>query len=163
MLGSSGVGKSSLANRLLGEEAQPTKGLAEDGTGRHTTVAAIALPLPDGRGWVVDTPGVRSFGLAHVTPDDVPAAFDDLAAAIEDTLGVSNHVPVPQSLGGEDFAWYLESVPGAMGRLGNRTRGGPTYDLHQGDLVVDDGATAVGSKVLAAVALEALSPDVTGR
>ena len=38
------------------------------GKGRHTTVAAIALPLPDGRGWVVDTPGVRSFGLAHVTP-----------------------------------------------------------------------------------------------
>lgn len=92
-----------------------------------------------------------------------PASTLLLAAAIEDTLGVSNHVPVAQSLGGEDFAWYLESVPGAMGRLGTRTPGGPTYDLHQGDLVVDDGATAVGSKVLAAVALEALSPDVTGR
>jgi amidohydrolase len=92
-----------------------------------------------------------------------PAATLLLAAAIEDMLGVSNHVPVPQSLGGEDFAWYLESVPGAMGRLGTRTPGGPTYDLHQGDLVVDDRATAIGSKVLAAVALEALSPDVTGR
>ena len=42
------------------------------GKGRHTTVAAIALPLPDGRGWVVDTPGVRSFGLAHVTPTTCP-------------------------------------------------------------------------------------------
>ena len=43
--------------------------------------AALALPLPAerGGGWVVDTPGIRSFGLAHVTPDDVPAAFDDLA------------------------------------------------------------------------------------
>jgi amidohydrolase len=92
-----------------------------------------------------------------------PASTLLLAAAIEDTLGVSNHVPVAQSLGGEDFAWYLESVPGAMGRLGTRTPGGQTYDLHQGDLVVDDRATAVGSKVLAAVALEALTPDVTGR
>jgi amidohydrolase len=92
-----------------------------------------------------------------------PASTLLLAAAIEETLGVSNHVPVPQSLGGEDFAWYLESVPGAMGRLGTRTPGGPTYDLHQGDLVVDDRATAVGSKVLAAVALAALAPDVTGR
>ena len=88
-----------------------------------------------------------------------PASTLLLAAAIEDTLGVSNHVPVPQSLGGEDFAWYLESVPGAMGRLGTRTPGGQTYDLHQGDLVVDDRATAVGSKVLAAVALEALIPS----
>ena len=43
-------------------------------------------------------------------------------------------VSTAQSLGGEDFAWYLESVPGAMGRLGTRTPGGPTYDLHQGDL-----------------------------
>jgi amidohydrolase len=92
-----------------------------------------------------------------------PASTLLLAAAIEDTLGVSNHVPVPQSLGGEDFAWYLESVPGAMGRLGTRTPGGPTYDLHQGDLVVDERSTAIGSKVLAAVAMEALSPDVTGR
>ena len=88
-----------------------------------------------------------------------PASTLLLAAAIEDTLGISNHVPVPQSLGGEDFAWYLESVPGAMGRLGTRTPGGQTYDLHQGDLVVDDRATAVGSKVLAAVALEALVPS----
>jgi amidohydrolase len=87
-----------------------------------------------------------------------PASTLLLAAAIEDALGVANHVPVPQSLGGEDFAWYLESVPGAMGRLGTRTPGGPTYDLHQGDLVVDDRATAIGSKVLAGVALEALVP-----
>jgi amidohydrolase len=45
-----------------------------------------------------------------------------------------------------------------MGRLGTRTPGGPTYDLHQGDLVVDEGATAIGSQVLAAAALEALEP-----
>ncbi len=82
-----------------------------------------------------------------------------LASAIEGVLGVSNHVPTPQSLGGEDFAWYLESVPGAMGRLGTRTPGGPTYDLHQGDLAVDERSTAIGSQVLAAAALEALVPS----
>jgi amidohydrolase len=87
-----------------------------------------------------------------------PASTLLLASAIEGMLGSANHVPTPQSLGGEDFAWYLESVPGAMGRLGTRTPGGPTYDLHQGDLVVDERATAIGSKVLAAVAIEALVP-----
>jgi amidohydrolase len=47
-------------------------------------------------------------------------------------------VPTAQSLGGEDFSWYLGRVPGAMARLGTRTPGGRTYDLHQGDLVVDE-------------------------
>ena len=55
------------------------------GKGRHTTTAALALPLDRGGGWVVDTPGMRSFGLAHVGPDDVVAAFGDLAEAIEPT------------------------------------------------------------------------------
>jgi amidohydrolase len=87
-----------------------------------------------------------------------PASTLLLASAVEGMLGSANHVPTPQSLGGEDFAWYLESVPGAMGRLGTRTPGGATYDLHQGDLVVDERSTAIGSKVLAAVAIEALVP-----
>jgi amidohydrolase len=58
-------------------------------------------------------------------------------------------VGTPQSLGGEDFAWYLRRVPGAMARLGTRTPGGPTYDLHQGDLVVDDGSVVQGARLLA--------------
>lgn len=80
-----------------------------------------------------------------------------LAHAVEAVVGEEGHVYTPQSLGGEDFAWYLETVPGAMARLGTRTPGGPTYDLHQGDLRVDEAATAIGAKVLAAAALEALS------
>ena len=80
-----------------------------------------------------------------------------LAHAVEAVVGEEGHVYTPQSLGGEDFAWYLESVPGAMARLGTRTPGGPTYDLHQGDLRVDEAATAVGAKVLAAAAIEALA------
>jgi amidohydrolase len=60
-----------------------------------------------------------------------------------------------QSLGGEDFAWYLTEVRGAMGRIGTRTPGGPTYDLHQGDLVVDERALAFGAKVLVGAVLDA--------
>ena len=85
-----------------------------------------------------------------------PAATHLLGHAAEQVVGEDSHVYTPQSLGGEDFAWFLESVPGAMARLGTRTPGGPTYDLHQGDLRVDEAATAVGAKVLAAAALEAL-------
>lgn len=57
--------------------------------------------------------------------------------------------PTMQSLGGEDFSWYLAHAPGAMARLGTRTPGRPTYDLHQGDLVVDEDAVLGGARLLA--------------
>ena len=79
-----------------------------------------------------------------------------LADAVELTLGEDGVVSTTQSLGGEDFGWYLETVPGAMGRLGTRTPGGPTYDLHQGDLRIDERCVAVGAKVLGQAALTAL-------
>jgi amidohydrolase len=84
-----------------------------------------------------------------------------LGRAVESIVGQGGHVPIPQSLGGEDFAWYLESVPGAMGRLGTRTPGGATYDLHQGNLRIDEKAISLGAKVLAAVAAETLTHRVT--
>lgn len=56
---------------------------AVTGRGRHTTTSALALPLPDERGWVVDTPGVRSFGLHHVDPSRVILAFPDLVPGTE--------------------------------------------------------------------------------
>jgi amidohydrolase len=62
-------------------------------------------------------------------------------------------VPTAQSLGGEDFSWYLAQTTGAMARLGTRTPGGPTFDLHQGDLVVDEDAIALGARLLASVAV----------
>jgi amidohydrolase len=85
------------------------------------------------------------------------AATAALGRAVEAVLGPEGHVSTPQSLGGEDFAWYLEKVPGARGRLGTRTPGGPTYDLHQGDLRVDERAVPAGAKVLGAAALESLA------
>ncbi len=62
-------------------------------------------------------------------------------------------VPTAQSLGGEDFSWYLAQTTGAMARLGTRSPGGPTFDLHQGDLVVDEDAIALGARLLASVAI----------
>jgi amidohydrolase len=63
-------------------------------------------------------------------------------------LGPEAPTVTSQSLGGEDFAWYLQAVPGAMARLGTRTPGGVTHDLHQGDLVVDERAIAHGARLL---------------
>ncbi len=84
-----------------------------------------------------------------------PVATEELGQAVTDTLGPAALVPTRQSLGGEDFAWYVANVPGAMGRLGTRTPGGATYELHQGNLRIDDRATVVAAKVLAVAAVTA--------
>jgi amidohydrolase len=76
-----------------------------------------------------------------------------LEAAARDVLGEDSVVLTEQSLGGEDFAWYLTKVPGAMARLGTRTPGGRTYDLHQGDFRVDERAVGAGALLLARAAL----------
>ena len=83
LVGHSGVGKSTLVNALVPAADRATAGVnVVTGRGRHTSSSAVALPLPGG-GWVIDTPGVRSFGLAHVRPAHLLAAFGDLAGAAE--------------------------------------------------------------------------------
>ena len=76
-VGHSGVGKSTLINALVPDAGRRIGEVSAIGKGRHTSSSAIALPLPEG-GWVIDTPGLRSFGLAHVSPDDLLWAFPDL-------------------------------------------------------------------------------------
>jgi len=84
-LGHSGVGKSTLVNALIPGADRPT-GLVSQvtGRGRHTSTSVLCLELPPPGGWVIDTPGIRSFGLSHVDPNHVLAAFADLSAFAQD-------------------------------------------------------------------------------
>jgi amidohydrolase len=75
-----------------------------------------------------------------------------LAAATADVLGPGAVTDTPQSLGGEDFAWYLHLVPGALARLGTRAPDGPAVgDLHQPTFDIDERAISAGVRVLAGV------------
>lgn len=80
-----------------------------------------------------------------------------LRDAVEQVLGPGAATSTPQSLGGEDFAWYLESIPGALARLGTRPPHAPQdLDLHRGIFDVDERAVGIGVRVMAATALTAL-------
>ncbi|MEE2057549.1 ribosome small subunit-dependent GTPase A [Rhodococcus artemisiae] len=94
LIGHSGVGKSTLVNRLVPDAARATGVVSGVGKGRHTSTQSVALPLPRG-GWVVDTPGIRSFGLAHIESDDVIGAFSDLAVAVEQCPRGCTHLGPP--------------------------------------------------------------------
>jgi amidohydrolase len=95
--------------------------------------------------------------LRNVPPTVNEAASATMfATAAESVLGPDGVVHTQQSLGGEDFAWYLGSVPGALARLGTRTPGGADRDLHQPSFDVDERAIGVGVRVMVATALTAL-------
>ncbi|WP_371617828.1 ribosome small subunit-dependent GTPase A [Streptomyces sp. NBC_00454] len=92
-VGHSGVGKTTLVNSLVAEGRQRATGVVNSvtGRGRHTTTSALALPLPGGDGWVIDTPGVRSFGLHHVDPSRVILAFPELVPGTEGCPRACSH------------------------------------------------------------------------
>jgi ribosome biogenesis GTPase len=94
LVGHSGVGKSTLVNALVPAAHRAIGVVSAVGKGRHTSTTAVALPLPDG-GWVVDTPGVRSFGLAHVTPDDIVTAFEEFVEPAEECPSGCGHLGPP--------------------------------------------------------------------
>jgi len=82
-----------------------------------------------------------------------PRSLGLLADAVDASGGAMARVLTAQSLGGEDFAWYLDELPGAMARLGTRSPGGTTYDLHRGDLRIDEAAVVLGTRLLAGAAV----------
>ena len=110
LLGHSGVGKSTLVNRLVPQAQRAIGTVSGVGKGRHTSTQSVALPLPGG-GWVIDTPGIRSFGLAHIEHDDVVLAFSDLAEAIEDCPRGCGHRGPPA-----DPVCALDGLTGAQAR-----------------------------------------------
>ncbi|AGF71768.1 ribosome small subunit-dependent GTPase A [Corynebacterium halotolerans] len=112
LIGHSGVGKSTLVNRLVPDAERETGEVSGVGKGRHTSTQSVALRLPGERdGWIVDTPGIRSFGLAHVDADTVVGVFEDLAQAAEDCPRGCTHMGPPA-----DPECALDELTGASGR-----------------------------------------------
>jgi ribosome biogenesis GTPase / thiamine phosphate phosphatase len=83
-----------LVNRLVPEADRAVGELTDIGRGRHTSTQSVALPLASS-GWVIDTPGIRSFGLAHIEPGNVLMAFSDLAEATQDCPRGCGHMGPP--------------------------------------------------------------------
>ena len=112
LIGHSGVGKSTLVNRIVPDANRETGEVSGVGKGRHTSTQSVALELPGG-GWIIDTPGIRSFGLAHVSPDEVIAPFPDLAEATDRCPRGCTHAGPPAD---PECAWDEFDPDSVIGR-----------------------------------------------
>ncbi|MPQ99883.1 ribosome small subunit-dependent GTPase A [Modestobacter sp. I12A-02628] len=119
LVGHSGVGKSTLVNRLVPGTNRATGDVSKVGKGRHTSSSAVLLDLPGG-GQIIDTPGIRSFGLAHVTADDVLAASSDLAEAALDCPPLCGHTAEDPECALD--AWAAAGPPARAERLASLRR-----------------------------------------
>lgn len=114
LVGHSGVGKSTLVNALVPDAERAVGDVnLTTGRGRHTSTSAVALPLPEG-GWVIDTPGVRSFGLAHVDAASLVEAFEDLGAVAADCPRGCTHATGAPDCALDD--WVATGQAGRAGR-----------------------------------------------
>jgi ribosome biogenesis GTPase len=121
LIGHSGVGKSTLVNRLVPNADRATGDVSGVGKGRHTSTQSVALRLPGdtdgkaggagGAGWIIDTPGIRSFGLAHIEPAQVIDAFEDLRGVVDDCPRGCTHLGPPA-----DPECALDTLTGASAR-----------------------------------------------
>ena len=135
LVGHSGVGKSTLVNALVAEAARTVGAVSPvTGRGRHTSSSVVALPLPPA-GWIIDTPGLRSFGLAHLSPDRLVRAFADLAEGAGlcppgcDHLGPECALDAWAQAGGESRRARLESLRRLLrSKDGQATDGGQDAD-----------------------------------
>jgi amidohydrolase len=104
----------------------------------------------------VDADVVYTRGVPPVVND--ADAVDLQREAVIAAIGAGALAVTEQSMGGEDFAWYLEKTPGALARLGVHNPGAPSFDLHQGTFDIDEAALEIGVRYTVALAEQALAP-----